>query len=142
MLIFVEGPAGGGKSRLLQDMQAAGEIDVALDVTQLWAATGGYERGPDGKYPVRAADDLSLHVARYVQTAAAGFALREGYNIAVTTSQRGQVGKWAAMAAENGAEFSVRTIDPGEDVVRERLTDPETGILDDECEAAIGRWFK
>ena len=58
MLTLIEGPAGGGKSELLREMLAAGEIDVAADVTALWAATGGAERDPvTGKYPVRLETD-------------------------------------------------------------------------------------
>ena len=141
MLYLIQGPAGGGKSQYLKAMQAAGEVDVALDVTGIWATTGGYERGPDGKFPVRADTDPALFMARYLQTVGTGFALREGYETAVTTSSAGQTGRWAALAAEHGAEFSVRTIDPGIDVVSARLADPD-GELSDECGAAISRWYK
>ena len=40
-LILIEGPAGGGKSELLREMLAAGEIDVAADIT---ATVGGNGR--------------------------------------------------------------------------------------------------
>ena len=141
MLVLVSGPAGSNKSSYVQEMLDAGEVDVVLDVTQVWAATTGAQRGPDGKFPERDADDPGLHLARYVQTVGAAFALRQGYRTAVTTSQAGQVGRWAAMAAEHGAEFSSRVIDPGEDVVRKRLAGPD-GTLSDECEQALSRWFQ
>ena len=39
-----------------------------------------------------------------------------------------------------GALFSLRTIDPGEAVVRERLA--VDGVLSDpQCEQAVGRWY-
>ena len=38
-------------------------------------------------------------------------------------------------------EFNVRTIDPGEDVVRARLADDD-GNLSAECARAIGRWYQ
>ena len=103
MLYLIEGPSGGGKSQFVGDLKAAGEIVVIADVTRLWAATGGYQRGADGKFPIRRDDDPALHLSRYLQTTAAAFALREGFNIAVTTSRRGQTGRWAALAAEHGA---------------------------------------
>ena len=60
-LILIEGPAGGGKSELLRELLAAGEIDVAADVTALWAATGGAERDPvTGKFPIRLETDPVL----------------------------------------------------------------------------------
>ena len=140
-MILVEGAAGSGKSQLTRDMIRAGEAAIVADVTRLWVAAGQYERGPDGRYPVRLDADPALHTARFLKTAAVSFALREGYDVAITTSQRGQSGRWAAMAAEHGAPFEVRTLDLDESVVRERLRDPETGELDPSCEAAIGRWF-
>ena len=92
--------------------------------------------------PVRAETDPSLHTARYLQTVTAGFALREGYKVAVTTSQRDQVEKWGAVASRHNSPLHVRTIDPGESVVRARLSDPVTGELSDDCDSAISRWYK
>ena len=126
----------------MRELLAAGEIDVAADVTALWAAMGGHERGPDGKYPVRLETDPALHTARYLQTVTAGFALREGYNVAVTTSQRDQVEKWGAVANRYNAPLSVRTVDPGREIIEARLSDPQTGELDPECVSAVSRWYK
>ena len=143
MLYLIEGPAGGGKSELLREMLAAGEIDVAADITALWAATGGHERDPaTGKYPVRAETDPALHTARYLQTVTAGFALREGYKVAVTTSRRGEIEKWTAVANRYDSPLRIQTVDPGREIVTARLSDPVTGNLSDECDTAIGRWYK
>ena len=60
----------------------------------------------------------------------------------MTTSRRGQVDRWSDVARAAGVEFDVRTVDPGEDVVRARLSDPETGVLSGECDQAIGRWYQ
>lgn len=143
MLTLIEGPAGGGKSEVLRELLAAGEVDVAADITAMWTAVGGYERDPaTGKYPVRAENDPALHMARYLQTVAAGFALREGYKIAVTTSQRDRVERWRSVANRHDSPLSVRTVDPGREIVEARLADPVTGELSDECEAAIARWYR
>ena len=128
-------------------MREEGEVDVVSDVTRLWAALGGYERGPDGRYPVRADDDPALTTALYVQAVAVRRALREGAAVAVTTSRAGQASRWQALAGQVEVEFSVevsfevRTVDPGEDVVRARLADPDTGELSPECEKAVRRWY-
>ena len=42
---------------------------------------------------------------------------------------------------EQGATGAARTIDPGEQVVRRRLADPDTGELDPECDRALLRWY-
>ena len=142
MLTLIEGPAGSGKSTLARDMKTAGEVDIVADVTQLWAATGQYERDPlTGKFPVRSPDDPALRAAVYLQATAVSFGLREGMRVAVTTSQRNQAERWGALAAQNNSPFSIRTVDLDESIVRARLADPETGILDPSCEDAIGRWF-
>ena len=141
-LTLVQGPAGGGKSQLASDMLAAGEADVVADVTQLWAATGGYERDQDGRYPVRDENDPALHTARVLQATAVSFGLRQGYNVITTTSQRDQVERWSSEAVRHDAEFDVRTVDPGEDVVTDYLADPDTGELSPECDRAIGRWYR
>ena len=78
MLYLIEGPAGGGKSGLVAEMKAAGEVDLIADTTRLWAAVGGHERGPDGKYPVRLDNDPTLDAARYLQATTVHHGLREG----------------------------------------------------------------
>ena len=141
MLILVEGPAGGGKSQLIAAMLAAGEIDLAADVTALWAALSGAVRDPEtGLYPPRSDDDAALQVARYVQAVAVRQGLEEGYSVGVTSSQRDQAERWRELAEDSDAEFAVRTVDPGRAAVVRRLADA-SGILSDQCSAAISRWY-
>lgn len=141
MLYLLQGPAGSGKSGLARELLAAGEAELLADTTQLWAAIGGHERGPDGKYPVRSEDDPALRAALYVQATVANFALREGLSVIVTTSRRNQETRWLSMAQQHGQEMTLRTVDPGRDVVAARLADPTTGELSDECRQAIARWY-
>ena len=143
MLYLIEGPAGGGKSGLATEMRAAGEIDLIADTTALWVALTGVRRDPaTGRYPVRPDDDPALGAARYLKETAVHHGLRENLNVAVTASERGTAEKWGAIASRYDAPLSVTTVDPGLDVVTDRLADPETGVLSDECNAAIGRWFR
>lgn len=142
MLTLIQGPAGSGKSQVAADMLEAGEVDILADTTILWAAFSGARRGPNGRYPERAESDPSLAAALYAQTVVARFGLEQGHRVAVTSSRRGQEARWSEIARAAGQEISIREVDPGEAVVRARLSDPETGVLSGPCERAIGRWYQ
>ena len=142
MLYLIQGPSGSGKSQLARDMKNAGQVDLIADVTAIWAAISASIRDArTGKYPIRDDNDPALAAARYLQTTLANFSMRQGLDVAVTTSQRSQVRRWQMLADDLGQELSVLTVDPGEEVVRERLAD-EDGTLSPECETAIGRWYE
>ena len=141
MLTLVEGPAGSGKSQHVADMLAAGEVDVVADLTCQWAALRGMERGPDGRYPVREDGDPAIRsgLAAYMRAAAVRQGLREGLRVVVTSGTPDTAVRWSDVAREHESPFNVVTIDPGEEVVRERLA--VEGELDPQCEAAISRWY-
>ena len=139
-LTLIQGPAGGGKSQIAADLLAAGGIDLLADITLLWVALSGVERDAEGRYPEREDDDPALESARYMQSVLVRFALSLGANVAVTTSRRDQEERWQRAAEEADTEFEVRTVDPGEDVVRGRLTGPD-GQLSAACDRAIRRWY-
>ena len=105
---MIQGPAGAGKSQLAAELLAAGEIEIVADTTSLWASLGAKERGADGLYPIRQADDPALHMARYTKELAARKALEEGYNVAITTSSRGQLRRFSAIAGETDSGLAVR----------------------------------
>ena len=141
MLYLLEGPAGGGKSQLARDMLDAGQVDLLADVTALWVALSAVTRDSSGRYPVRDNNDPALRAALYLQTTVARYGLREGLKVAVTTSQSGQAARWRALADELDTAMSVMTVDPGEDVARARLADPQTGQLSGDCVFALSRWY-
>ena len=144
MLTLVEGPAGSGKSQLVDDMLRSGEVDVTADLTALWVAMRGVERNADGRYPTRSDDDPTIRtgLASYVRAAVVRQGLRAGLNVAVTSGTPSMAPKWAEVARENDAAFNVRTVDPGEFVVRARLREV-TGdeLLSMDCENAVRRWY-
>lgn len=140
-LLLVQGPAGGGKSQLVAEFLESGLIDLVSDITMLWVALKGVTRDADGRFPVREDSDPALDAARYLQPVLVRFALELGARVAVTTSRRNQVERWQTLAYSIDVDFSVRTVDPGEDVVRARLADPVTGELSDPCARAIRRWY-
>ena len=49
--------------------------------------------------------------------------------------------RWRQVAEENATALTVRTVDPGESVVRARLADAVTGILSPACDRAVRRWY-
>lgn len=127
---ILRGPAGAGKSQELEP----GELRA--DLTALWAALFGRERGPDGRYPERS--ESEAQVAAYVQAAVVAFAARQGLTGWATTSDSSP--EAVERLRERGATGPVRTVDPGEAVVRRRLAGDE-GQLSPQCEAAVRRWY-
>ena len=137
-LTLVEGPVGGGKSEVLRNLLSTAAVDLVADLTPLWAALKLIERDPSGNYPERLQGDPALLVALYLKTTAARRALSEGLKVTVSTSTPGQAEKWAAIAREFDAGFSVTVVDPGEQVIRERLGGE---AISSECSAAVQRWY-
>ena len=132
-LLLVEGPAGSGKSQLVASMLTAGEVDILADLTALWAAVRGIERLPDGRYPVRQDDDPAVRsgLAAYIRAAVVRQALRDDLRTVVTSGTPETATRWAR----------VQTIDPGEEVARQRLAEPD-GTLSAQCARAIARWYR
>ena len=139
-LVLIEGPAGSGKSQEAARMLAAGEAAILADLTALWAAMRGFERDADGKYPVRTEDDPALRLSAFMRAAVVRQALREGLDTIVTSGTPSMATRWALVAQETGSAFEVRTIDPGQQVVRERLA--VDGVLSSDCEKAVSRWYR
>lgn len=130
-LRILRGPAGAGKSQEIEPGT------LRADLTALWVALFGYERGPDGKYPERTAEEAA--VASYLKAAVVRHAAREGLPGVVTTSDSSP--EAVERLREQGATAGVQTVDPGIDEVRRRLADPTTGRLSAACEEAIRRWY-
>lgn len=143
MLLLLQGPAGSGKSQIYERLLANGEYDIVCDYTALWVAFTAVSRDPNtGLYPVRGSTPLTdSGTINYVKTVAVRRALAEELNTIVTTASRGQEDYWAEIAAQVSTEYQVRTVDPGYDVVAERLASQTNGILSDECSRALGRWY-
>ena len=134
-LSILRGPAGSGKSQLIRDE----EPDILADTTALWAAIKGVERDANGLYPERSGDDPALSAARYLKVALVAFAAREALSGIVTTSDSSPAA--VERLREQGATAGVRTIDPGEAVVRRRLAGDD-GQLSSQCEQAVSRWYR
>ena len=130
----VAGPAGAGKSQHVD--RERGPHGIVIDFTALWAALTGATRGPDGKYPERTDDDPSLALVSAVKAFAVSQAITRELTGFVTTSSRTEM---ARLEVQTGQPAVV--IDPGEDVVRGRLTDQRTGVMSEDCAKAMARWY-
>lgn len=137
--ILLSGPAGAGKSQLARELwEAADAPTIIVDFQSIYAALTGDQRGPDGRFPLR--DERLLPATEYVRRAAMTAATNEGMDIVATNSD-GDPTRRAFLLGLLGAAAVERIVDPGRAVVTGRLSDPETGILSTDCEAAIGRWY-
>ena len=136
--ILLSGPAGGGKSQAARDLlRDANEPTVASDFQSVVAAILLQERGPDGKYPLRPSWVLGL--AEQVRRAIIDGATQRQIRLVITNSDGNPVRR-AALLELLGPGSVERIINPGEAIVKARLSD-EAGVLSDDCEQAVNRWF-
>ena len=137
--ILLSGPAGAGKSQVAGDLlREATEPTIAVDFQSIVVALLLLERGRGGKYPIRPA--WVLPITEYTRQAVISGANSRGLSIVATTSD-GSPARRAALLERLGAGATERIVDPGEAIVKARLSDPLTGELSDECAGAIGRWY-
>lgn len=137
--ILVSGPAGGGKSQVADALLAdAQEPTVLADFQAVYVALTGVQRGPDGRYPLRDRD--LLPVTEYVRQAIITGAVGRGLGVIVTNSDS-RSSRRNSLLDRLGQGATERVVDPGEDVVRERLADDD-GELSEACGRAIRRWYR
>ena len=137
--ILLSGPAGAAKSALARRLlfEDPGLAAIA-DFQSVYAALSGDLRGPDGRYPLR--DDRLLPLAEYVRRAIITGAVARDINVIATNSD-GDPERRVFLLSQLGEGATERVVDPGRSVVAARLSDPETGVLSGECDAALGRWY-
>ena len=137
--ILLSGPAGAGKSAMARRLLVEhGRLVVICDFQSLYAALTGDVRGPDGRYPLR--DDRLLPLVEYTRRAVVTGAVNREVGV-IQTNSDGASERRKFLLEQLGAGATERIVDPGRAVVSARLADAETGILSDECDGAINRWY-
>ena len=140
-LTLIEGPPASGKSQLAAELLESGEADAQVDLTELWAALAGVTRDASGRYPVRSADDVALHLARYVRMVVTRQALATNIDVVVTTTTPQTAATIRDLVEEANQTLRHRTLSIGESLARQRLADPVTGVLSPECEEMLRNYF-
>ena len=111
---------------------------VIADFQSLYAAISGDVRGADGLFPLR--DDRLLPTVEYLRRATITAARRREIDVIATNSD-GDPGRRSFLLGELGEGSTEEIIDPGENVVKARLSNQRTGRLSRACSGAIGRWY-
>ena len=136
---LISGPAGSGKSQVARERRAEMEGPaVVADFQSIYAALSGDVRGPDGTYPLR--DERLLPLTEYVRRAVITGAVAREIGVVCTNSD-GDPDRRAFLLGELGEDATEEIIDPGEDVVKARLSSRRTGRLSGACRSAVNRWY-
>lgn len=136
--ILLSGPAGSGKSQEARRLRASNPGPAVIaDFQSLYAAIAGDVRGPDGTFPLR--DPSLLPTAEHTRRVVISAARARGLDVIATNSD-GDRTRRRRLLDLLGPGASERIIDPGRDVVIDRLAD-SGGTLSGECNQAVGRWY-
>ena len=137
--ILLSGPAGADKSAVARRLLAEStELAAIADFQLVYRALTDVARNRGGRYPLR--DDRLLPLTEYVRRAIITGAVQRDIAVIATNSDGDPVRR-RFLLDQLGAGAVERIIDPGQDIVSARLSDPETGALSSECSTAIGRWY-
>ena len=138
--VLLTGPAGSGKSAAARELLRTGKVDVVADFQSILSALLLLERDPEtGRYPPRdrAAEKL-IPLAAAIKSAVVREARARELTVVETNSNGSPAQRQRLLAELAGVE---RIIDPGLQVVQQRLADPVTGQLSSQCREAIARYY-
>lgn len=140
--LLISGPAGAGKSeearRLLQ--AAAGPM-VAADFQSLLAALVLLERMPNGRYPNRNPAQAAwlLPMAEAIRQTVITIATAREIDVVATNSD-GSPERRAFLLSRLGPGATETILDPGFDIITQRLSRPD-GSISEQCVEARNRWY-
>ena len=140
--ILLSGPAGGGKSQRARELLAESpEPAIIVDFQQTYAQILAIERDPEtGRYPERKESD-SFAIPLTTEIRLGMLAAAKAQQVAVImTNSDGDLGRRQRLLGLMPDGATEQVIDPGEAVVRARLTNRQ-GLLSDQCKAAVMRWY-
>ena len=140
--VLVSGPAGAGKSAVArQILEESVEPAVMADFQTIYAGLVGVERDPEtGRYPEREArHEYALPLAEYTRRAIITGAVQREIFVVATNSD-GNPQRRTFLRSLLGGNAQERIVDPGRDVVESRLASA-SGVLSEQCDSAISRWY-
>ena len=113
---------------------------VAADFQTILAALTLLERQGDGRFPQRRESQASwlLPLTEYLRQAVIGAAQERGVDVVATNSD-GSPERRALLLSRLGPGATERIIDPGLNIVTERLS--VDGTLSEQCREAIARYY-
>ena len=139
--LLLSGPSGGGKTQEARRLLAAASVPtVMIDFQEQYAIALGIRRSQEtGRYPPRRPQDAyALPMAEYARQAIITGAIAQELDIVLTNSD-GDSRRRGFLLGRLGPTASEVVIDPGIEVVTERLS--ENGTLSDQCRESIQRWY-
>ena len=144
--VIIAGPAGAGKTQrarvLMAELLAAGFQPFAADFQSILAALLLLERLPDGRYPERLDDQAyALAMVEALRTTLIRFAIDDDRPVVATISEPPTGQRYAALFALFDGQARQETVDPGIEVIVERLTAPGATEPSQQCADAIDRYF-
>ena len=138
--LLISGPAGGGKSaEARRVLEAAVVPTVMIEFQQIYAGLLGVDRLPNGRYPARRPQDsFALPLSEYGRQSLISGAIAQELEVVLSNSDGNQQRR-QFLLGRLGPGATERIIDPGIDIVTERLS--VEGTLDPDCRNAIQRWY-
>ncbi|MEV0441817.1 AAA family ATPase [Streptomyces spectabilis] len=128
MLYVVTGPPAAGKSSWIEARATARDIVIDLDrITRALTGPGA----PQWNH-----DEIASKVALRARYAAIDEAVKHLHQVDVYLIHTMPSARWRARYQRLGAE--IVTVDPGEDVVRERVA----AMRSDEMKRVVSRWYR
>ena len=138
--LLLSGPAGAGKSAAARELLSVAVVaTIMIEFQDLYASILGIRRDPEtGRYPPRRPQDaFALPMAEYLRQAAITGAIAQDIDIVLSNSD-GNPERRKYLLGRLGPTATERVIDPGVEIVTQRLT--VDGTLSEDCRAAIQRW--
>ena len=140
--LLISGPAGGGKTKAArEELERRADPAIIVDFQAIYAALLGLERDPETRrYPPREPSDTHvLPLAEYTRRNIIDAANRADVGVIATNSD-GNNSRRNLLLLALGPGSRERVIDPGREVVFDRLSD-RSGLLSEQCYSAIQRWY-
>ena len=123
-------------------LAAAGYQPFAADFQSILAALLLLERLPDGRYPERLDDQqYALAMVESLRTSLVRFAIEDDRPVVATISEKPGSARYASLLALFGGQAREQIVDPGIEVIVERLTLPGATEPSQQCKDAADRYY-